>query len=151
MRKLVVLTAALNCAVAHLVFSDQKIDAPTWQAVEKFDPVALSKTLSDQIGKTIALEFNFRGKDIHHIKPNWYEGSLWQPDTNSRKGFSAVRIIVAKKDLEAFKAITSDATSSRRLTVYGRVEHDAGNNFYFVRLFGRKVAVDSTGNANVTW
>ena len=32
-----------------------------------------------------------------------------------------------------------------------RVEHDPENNFYFVHLFGRKVAVDSTGNANVTW
>ena len=151
MRKIAILIVAFSWAVSHLGFSDQKIDAQTWQAAEKFDATVLSKTPSDHIGKTIAVQFNFRGKDIHHIKPNWYEGSLWQPDVNARKGFSALRVIVAKEDLEAFKAITSDSTSSRRLTVYGRVEYDAQNNFYFVHLFGNKVAVDSTGNANVTW
>lgn len=139
------------CLFPLSAFCQQKIDARTWQAAEKFDPTVLSKTLSDHIGKTIGVQFNFRGKNIHHIKPNWYEGSLWLPDANARKGFSAVRVIVAKKDLQAFKAITSDSTSPRRLTVYGRVEYDAQNNFYFVHLFGRKVAVDSTGNANVTW
>ena len=151
MTKLAVLTVALSGAITHLVFGDQKINARTWQVAEKFDPATLSNTLSNQIGKTIAVQFNFRGKNIHHIKPNWYEGSLWQPDANARKGFSFVRVIVAKKDLEPFKTITSDSTSPRRLTVYGRVEHDPENNFYFVHLFGRKVAVDSTGNANVTW
>ncbi len=151
MMKIAVLTVALSCAITHLVLSDQKIDTRAWQAVEKSDPITLSKTLSNQIGKTIAVQFNFRGKDIHHIKPNWYEGSLWQPDANARKGFSAVRVIFAKKDLEPFKTITSDPTSPRRVTAYGRVEYDVQNNFYFVHLFGRKVAVDSTGNANVTW
>ena len=151
MTKIAVSTVALSCAITHLVFGDQKIDARGWQAVEKFDPINLSKTLSNQIGKTIAVQFNFRGKDIHRIKPNWYEGSLWQPDPNARKGFSFVRVIVAKKDLEAFKTITSDSTSPGGLTVYGRVEHDPENNFYFVHLFGRKAAVNSTGNANVTW
>jgi len=151
MRKIAILTVALSCAVSHLIFSDQKIDARAWQVVEKFDPASLSNTLSNQIGKTIAVRFNFRGKSIHHIKPNWYEGSLWQPDPNARKGFSSVRVTVAKKDLDAFKTIPADSTSPGRLTVYGRVEHDPENNFYFVHLFGRKAAVDSTGNANVTW
>ena len=100
MTKLAVLTVALSSAITHLVFGDQKIDAGTWQAAEKFDPATLSNTLSNHIGKTIAVQFNFRGKDIHHIKPNWYEGSLWQPDANARKGFSAVRVIFAKKDFE---------------------------------------------------
>jgi hypothetical protein len=151
MRKIVILGLMFCCFAAPQAFSDQTIDAKAWKSVEKFDPAVLNKTLGNHIGKLIAVQFNFRGKNIHHIKPNWYEGSLWQPDAQARKGFVEVRVVVAKNDLPAFQAITRDATSAARLTVYGRVEYDPTNNFYFVRLLGRKAKVDSAGNAVLTW
>ena len=151
MKKILGLGVILVCFCARPVFCDLKIDAPKWRLMEKFDPPALSKTLGDHVGKLIGVQFNFRGKDIHHIKPNWYEGSIWQRDPKERKGFSNVRIMVAKKDMPAFKSITADSTSSAPLIIYGRVEKDADNNFYFVRLLGRKATVDSSGNASVAW
>src|SRR5438876_348520 len=78
-------------------------DAKTWHNVRAYDVRTLSKDFRSHVGELVAVKFNFRGKDIHHIKPNWYEGSIWQPDPNGKKGFSDVRVMVAKKDLPAFK------------------------------------------------
>ena len=151
MNKILIFTVMLTCGLGHWAFCDQKVDAKRWGSVEKFDPVALSKTLGNQAGKMVAVQFNFRGKGIHHIKPNWYEGSLWQPNAKARKGFTAVRVMLAKKDLPAFQAITTDSASTARLTVYGHVEYDAHSNFYFVRLLGQRAKVDSAGNVVITW
>ncbi len=152
MKKIVNLSMAfVACLCANLALSDVKIDGATWRSLEKFDPSTLSETLGNHVGKLISVQFNFRGKDIHHIKPNWYEGSVWRPDPKVRKGFTNVRVLVAKKDLSVFQSITADSKSAAPLTVYGRVERDADNNFFFVHLLGRKGAVDSAGNATLTW
>ena len=149
MKKILNLGMVLACVCARPAFCDLKIDGPQWRLTEKFDPPTLSKTRAIR-GQLIGVQFNFR-KGIHHIKPNWYEGSLWQRDSQARKGFSTVRVMVAKKDLPAFESITTNSTSSAPLIIYGRVEKDADNNFYFVRVLGRKAKVDSSGNANLTW
>jgi hypothetical protein len=151
MKRFLSLGVALACFATQSAFCDQKIEAASWQKMEKFDPTALSKTLGDHVGQLVAVQFNFRGKDIRHIKPNWYAGSIWQPDLTAKKKFSNVRVLVAKKDIPAFKSITANATSRARLTVYGRVERDADNNFFFVRAWGCKAAIDSSGDATVTW
>ena len=151
MKRFLGLGVALACFAAQSAFCDQKIDAASWQKIGKFDPTMLSKTLGDHAGELVAVQFNFRGKDIRHIKPNWYAGSIWQPDPAEKKRFSNVRVLVAKEDMPAFKSITPNATSRARLTVYGRVERDADNKFFFVHLLGRKATVDSSGNASVTW
>ncbi len=151
MKRILSVGVILACFCARPAFCDLKIDGPQWRLTEKFDPPTLSKTLGDHVGQLIGVQFNFRGKNIHHIKPNWYEGSLWQPDSQARKGFSNVRVMVAKKDLPAFQSITTNSTSSAPLLVYGRVAKDADNNFYFVRVLGRKAKVDSSGNANLAW
>lgn len=151
MQKLLGLGVALACFAAQSAFCDQKIEAKSWESIGKFDPSMLSKTLGDHAGELVAVQFNFRGKDIRHIKPNWYAGSIWQPDPAEKKKFSNVRVVFAKKDREAFKSITTSSTSKARLTVYGRVERDADNHFFFVHVWGRKASVDSTGNANVIW
>lgn len=151
MTKVVVLSAMFLCAVAQLAFCDSKIDAKTWQAMEKFEPTTLSETLGDHIGQFIAVQFNFRGKDVRHIKPNWYQGSVWQKNSKVKKGFSNVRVLFAKNDVETFKSITTAATSVAQLTLYGRVERDADSHFYFVHVLGRKATVDSAGNAVISW
>jgi hypothetical protein len=135
----------------HSVFSDLKVDGPAWRNVPKFDPPALSKTLGEHVGRLVRVQFTFRGKDIYHMKPNWYAGSLWQRDATAREGFSNVRVVVAKKDLPAFESITSNSKSPVSLTVYGRVERDADGSFYFVRILGRKATIDAAGDALVTW
>ena len=151
MKKSLALVMALACLVVQSAFCDQEIDAKSWQNVGKFNPTILGKTLGDHVGQLVAVQFNFRGKDIRHIKPNWYEASVWQPDAAEKKGFSNVRVLFAKKELATFESITTDATSRVRLTLYGRVERDADSHYYFVRLFGRRATVDSSGNANVAW
>jgi hypothetical protein len=151
MRKVILWNVAFACFVVQSAFCDQKIDAKSWQNIGKFNPAMLSKTLGDHVGQLVAAQFNFRGKDVHHLKPNWYLGSIWQRDAAEKKGFSNVRVLFARKELAAFESITADATSSARLTLYGRVERDADNQFYFVRVLGRRATVDSSGNANVAW
>ncbi len=151
MKKILSLSVAVACFVARPAICDQKIAARDWQGMGRFDPTMLSQTLGDHVGQLIAVQFNFRGKNTLHIKPNWYEGSVWQRDPTAKKGFSNVRVLFAKKDLATFQSITTDTTSATRLTFYGRVERDADNHFYFVHVLGRKATTDSAGNAVVSW
>ena len=125
-----------------LLAESMRIDAKTWHGVQTYGVQTLSKNLKSHTGELVDVKFNFRGKDIHHTKPNWYEGSIWQPGPPGKKGFSDVRVMIAKKDLPAFKSIT---------TVYGRVSWDSESNFTFVRLIGRNTVVDPSGNAVISW
>ena len=113
--------------------------------------MTLEKSLGSHTGQWIAVKFNFRGKDIHHLKPNWYEGSVWGPNTQKSGKFSNVRVMVAKKDLPAFKALTTDSTSAAPMVAYGKVARDFDANFLFVRLIGTRATVDPAGNATVDW
>ena len=151
MNKIAILSAVIACLVAQPALCDQKIDAKSWQNVGKFDPITLSKTLGDHGGQLVAVQFDFRGKDIRHIKPNWYQCSIWQPDPAAKQKFSNVRVVFAKKDLAAFQSVTADSKSRARLVLYGRVERDADSHFFFVHIWGSKVAVDSVGNAVISW
>ena len=128
-----------------------RIDAKTWGKVQAYDVRTLAPTMAGHLRELVAVKFTFRGKDIHHLKPNWYEGSIWQPDPKGRKGFSDVRVMVAKKDLEAFKSITTDSSAGAELTVYGRVLRDFDANFFFVQLLGRTTVADPGGNATISW
>src|ERR1700757_4832700 len=130
------------------IFCDDAIryDAETWRNVQTYDVQMLSGSMDAHIRQLVALKFNFRGKDIHHLKPNWYEGSLWQPVPGKKGKFVDVRVMVAKKDLIAFKSIPTEPTAPE-MTVYGRVERDIEANFLFVRLVGRNAMVDGAGNA----
>ena len=121
-----------------------------WSSVQIYDVATLKKNMELQVRKVVGVRFNFRGKDIHHMKPNWYESSLWQPNP-AGKGFVDVRVMVAKKDLPAFKSIPTDAQSAQVSTVYGQVLHDSEANFLFVRLMGRNATPDQSGNATLSW
>ena len=98
-----------------------------------YDAVTLSRDLDRHMGELIAVQCNFRGKDIHHLKPNWYEGSIWKPDPEKRGKFATVRVMIAKKDLDTFKSIPTSG-SGGAIILQGRVEHDAQANFSFLRL-----------------
>jgi len=101
-----------------------------------YDVVTLSRDLDKHMGELIAVRCNFRGKDIRHLKPNWYESSIWQPDPEKKGKFANVRVMIAKKDLDAFKSMPT-ATSGDAIIVHGRVEHDVEAHFSFLRLVSR--------------
>jgi hypothetical protein len=121
-----------------------------WQSVEIYDVATLKGNVDAQIRRVVGVRCNFRGKDIRHPKPNWYESSIWQPNPNG-KGFADVRVMVAKQDLAAFKSITTNAQSAGVITVYGEVLRDSESKIFFIRLLGRKSVVDPNGNATVRW
>src|SRR3954468_941027 len=130
-------------------FAGQHFDAATWKNVQTYDCPTLLNQESSLLGRIVAVRFHYRSGKLRHFAPNWYEAALWQNDPNAKKGFAGVRVIVGKKDVPAFETITSDSKSTAEVTVYGHVEKDKDNNFVQVRLLGRKVVVDSAGNATV--
>jgi hypothetical protein len=149
-----ILSATLLCLLA-LTFSafagGTKIDGKSWAKLQTFDVRTLAPKMEGHARDLVAVKFNFRGKDIHHLKPNWYEGSIWQPDPKGKKGFSDVRVMIAKKDLDAFKAITTDSTAGEEMTVYGRVLRDFDAHFMFVQVMGTKATTDANGNTTIGW
>ena len=137
-------------AAALSAFAGVRFDAKTWRNVQTYDVRTLSKNLDAHVGEIVTIHFNFRGKDIHHMKPNWYESSIWQTDPQGQKGFSDVRVMVAKQDLKAFKSFPT-SSSEAEITVYGKVLRDAEAHFMFVRLLGSKATPNPDGSVSVTW
>jgi hypothetical protein len=129
----------------------ETFDAITWHGMQTYDVAALKEIVDLQIGKIVGVRCEFRSKRLRHIKPNWYEASLWQHNSREKNGFSYIRVFVAKKDLSAFEAIPSDFKSSASVMVYGQVQKDADANYVFVRLIGRNLTLDSAHNATVSW
>jgi hypothetical protein len=151
MNKFLPLLLALAVLVAiSSVAAATRVEAKNWRNLQTTDVRALSENLKSHTRELVALKFNFRGKDIHHLKPNWYQSSIWQRDPEGKKSIN-VRVMTAKKDLPAFKSITTNAASSDEITVYGRVLWDPESNFIFVQLLGRNAVVDPSGNATLSW
>ena len=151
MKRILLLIAAILVGNGSIMSAASvRYDAKVWRAVQTYDLATLSKNLDAHMRELVAAKCNFRGKDLHHMKPNWYESSIWQNIPGERGKFAHVSVMVAKSDLTAFKSIPTDS-SGKELTLYGRVERDAHANFVFLRLVGRNAATDSAGNATVTW
>lgn len=150
MKRIPLLLIALFVSTEVLSAAAVRYDAKTWRAVQTYDTAALSKNLDGHVRELVAIKCNFRGKDIRHTKPNWYQSSVWQPIAAQSGKFADVPVMVAKDDLKAFKLIPTDS-SGAEITFYGRVEYDVASRYYFVRLVGRNATTDSAGNATVTW
>ena len=138
----------LVSAVAALC-ADKGTPVKNWNNVQTVDLVALQKNIAPYQGKVVGVRCNFRGKDFHHMKPNWFESSIWQKKPDE-KGFADVRVMIAKKDLDTFKSIKTES-GGEDFVLYGRVERDIENNFFYVRLLGRNASVDAKGNATLVW
>ena len=144
----------LSLAVSFLVtpaFAGMQFDAKTWRSLHTTDVRSLNKDISNRAGQLVELRCNFRGKDIHHLKPGWYASSIWQTDPEGKKGFSDVHVMVSQKDVAAFKALPADSSSTGDITLYGKVMRDPALRFVFVRLIGRTTVVDPSGNVVVSW
>ena len=142
MKKLLV---AFLILISPSLFAAARFDAKTWKTLQTYDVRTLSKDFESHIGELVEIRFNFRGKDIHHQKSAFYQSSIWQPDPESRKHFADVKVMVAHKDIKAFKALPTDGSSAGEMIVYGRVLRDSDAHYVFVRLIGRNVAMDSAG------
>jgi hypothetical protein len=149
MKKILVTTAALSLATVAL--AGQHFAAATWKNVQTYDVSTLLKQEASLVGKVVAVRLHYRSEKLRHLQPNWYEASIWQHDPNAKNGYSALRVMVAKSDLPAFKTITADFNSMADLTVYGRIEKDPENNQTHLHVLGRKVATDPSGNTTVDW
>ena len=151
MKRTLLLLAVLLTTNTVITFgAPVRYEARVWRAVQTYDLTTLSKDLDAHMRELVAVKCNFRGKDIHHTKSNWYESSIWQPIAGQSGKFAHVSVMVAKPDLNAFKSIPTDS-SGTGITIYGRVEYDVAAKFKFLRLVGRTAATDSAGNATVTW
>lgn len=141
----------VSCAaIAVAAPKPVRYDAKVWRAVQTYDLVAVSKNLDGHMRELMGVKCNFRGKDIRHMKSNWYESSIWQPLPGQSGKFEHIPVMVSKPDLPAFKLLPTDS-SGTEITIYGRVEYDVGSKFRFLRLVGRNATLDSAGNATVTW
>ncbi|MEY2577485.1 MAG: hypothetical protein QOI49_309 [Verrucomicrobiota bacterium] len=149
MKKILITITALTLATSAL--AGQRFEAATWRNVQTYDVPTLMKQEASLIGKIVAVRFHYRSAKLRHLASTWYEASIWQHDPKAKGGYSAQRVMVAKADVPAFESITADFKSMADLTVYGRIEKDPDNNQTQLRLIGRKVTLDSAGNATVDW
>jgi hypothetical protein len=146
-----ILTIVIALALGTTAFAGQRFDAAAWRNVQTYDVPTLFDKAPSLVGRIVAVHFHYRHEKVRHLRPNWYEGSIWQHDPKAKTGYSTVRVMVAKNDLPAFQSITSDFHSMAEQTVYGRVEKDPDNNVTYLRVLGRKVTTDAAGNAMVDW
>ena len=146
-----ILIAIFTVVLFTSAFAGQRFEAAAWKNVQTYDVPTLLKQEGSLINKIVGVRFHYRSEKLRHLQPNWYEASIWQHDPTAKKGYSALRIMVAKKDVPAFQTITSDFHSFSENTVYAKVEKDPDNNLAYLRVLGRKVALDSAGNATVDW
>jgi hypothetical protein len=149
MKKILVLIASV--AAASTAFCGQHYDAARWRNVQTYDLPALQKIESSQVGNIVGVRINYRGDRISHQRSNWYEGSIWRYRPGDKEKFPFLRVMIEKKDLAAFKSLPTDFKSSAEIVVYGQVQRDNQANFLFIRLLGRNVTLDSSGNATVDW
>jgi hypothetical protein len=147
----IILTTIATLICLTSAMAGQRFDAAAWRNVQTYDVPTLLNQEASLLGKVVAVRFHYRSAKLRHFAPSWYEASIGQTDPKSKRGFSLLRVIIAKKDVPAFQSITSDFKSTAEVTVYGLVEKDPDNNQTNLRLLGRKVTLDAAGNATVDW
>lgn len=145
------LVLSLVFAGAINAFSAHTFNAATWRTLETYDVQTLKQKQASMIGKLVAVRFNYRHKKIRHMKPNWYQGSIWHYASGPKKSFSFVQVMVSKAALPAFKAIPTNFGSQTPTIAYGQVLQDTESSMIFIKLLGTKVIVDDAGNAVVDW
>jgi len=150
MKRTLLLITGLLISAGIISAAPVRYEAKVWRAVQTYDLVSVSKNLDAHTRELMGVKFNFRSKDIRHLKPNWYEGSIWQPIPGESGKFANIPVMVAKPDLNAFKSIPI-SSSGAEITLYGRVEYDVDRKWRFLRLVGRNATVDAAGNATMTW
>lgn len=134
--KQILISMTLFAFVASALAAPQPESTP--RDLPTFDVRAFLEQQGTLLDRTVAVRFHYRSDKIRHLLPNWYQAALWQRDPKAKSGFSFVRVMVAKKDLAAFKSIPSHFQSATELTAYGRVEREPEANYIYLRMQGGK-------------
>ena len=149
-KRISALVIVIGVLSAHIACGAEKLEAIAWHSLQSYDVLALQKIAELQVGKIVGVRCHFRSKRIKHVKPSWYEASLWQHNSqNRRTPFSHIRVKVARKDLPAFETLPSDFRSDPPITIYGEVQKDEESAF--VRLIGRRVNRAPDRGAIISW
>jgi hypothetical protein len=157
MKSFIVASLLLISAVAAFtgevkIFAGARFDSKAWATLQRFDVRSLKdRALDANVRRLVELHFQFRSKELRHLKPNWYQASVWQAAPEGRRGFVSVPVVIAAPDLNSFLAFTTDHRATADLKIYGQVLYDFGMNYTFIRVIGTNTFVDSAGNTNVTW
>jgi hypothetical protein len=148
--------APLSCLCAVLVAvtssAADRIPAEAWRRVRTYDMQSLQKVDPLPMRQVVGVRFNYRAKDIRHLKPNWHYSSIWsRTRVGNRVQFDNVSVMVESAALPAFRAISSDPGSASEYLVYGQVLQDTESGFLFLRLLGTKVSRNGRGDALISW
>jgi hypothetical protein len=152
MKRILLLLLSLLLVTGAVTFAAKPVryEAKVWRTVQTYELPALSKDLEAHTRELVGVKCSFRGNDIRHMKPNWYQSSVWQPIPGESGKFAHIAVMVAKPDVDAFKSIPTNSGGGE-LTLYGRVEYDSATKYRFLRLVGKNATTDAAGNATVTW
>ena len=130
----------------------ERYEAKSWHRVKTYDMAALQKIDPLPMRQIVGVRFGYRHHDIQHLKPNWFYSSIWSVARDGNKAeFSHIPIMVAKADLEAFRALPTTPESAGKYVVYGQVLQDSEAGFLFLRLIGTKVKPEKQGRVTVSW
>ena len=133
-------------------FAAERYDAKTWRRVKTHDMAALAKIDPMPLRQVVGVRFNYRHPQTTHLKPNWFYSSIWSVTrSGNRADFSHIPIMVAKADLETFKALPTNPESAGKFVVYGQVLQDSEAGFLFLRLIGTKVKHEKRGRVAISW
>ena len=148
-RFLLLLTLFLAVSSAHAV---ERYDAKTWRRVKTHDMAALEKIDPLPLRQVVGVRFNYRHPQTMHLKPNWFYSSIWSVTrSGDRADFSHIPVMVAKADLETFKALPTNPEAAGKYLVYGQVLQDSEAGFLFLRLIGTKVKHEKRGRVAISW
>jgi hypothetical protein len=140
------LLAASNTSAAH------RIRAKAWRAVKTYDMQTLQQAEPLPLRQVVGLRFNYRQRDIRHLKPNWFYSSIWSANrSGERVDLNSVPVMVSKADVDAFRRLPITPDTGGKFVAYGQVLRDADGDYTFLRLLGTKVKRDARGNATVSW
>lgn len=149
LRFLLLLTLFFAVAPARAA---ERYDAKTWRRVKTHNMSALEKIDPLPLRQVVGVRFNYRHRHASHLKPNWFYSSIWSMTRDgNRADFSHIPVMVAKADLEAFKALPTSPESAGQYLVYGQVLRDSEAGFLFLRLIGTKVKQEKRGPVAIGW
>jgi len=152
MRSLVISLVLLLTAFVSDAADLAQLDRATWRQVKVYQLRELESLDPPPVGKVVGVKFDYRHERIRQLKPNWYQGSLWQVDWGQGQArFRHVTVLVAADALSAFQALPAEVRSRKPSIAYGQVLLDADAGFPFLRLLGTKVRQEKAGSVRLSW
>lgn len=151
LRRAACLLAILTVAVTPAADAAERFSAKTWRQVKTYDMQALQQLEPLPLRRIVGVRFNYRESTTRHLKPNWFQGSIWSHRRAEKDEFDYIQVMVAKGNLEAFRALPTDFRAGGNFVVYGQVLRDQEANFIFLRLLGTKVKQGNSGQVTVGW